>query len=149
SQVYTRNFGLQEQLSDFLRILHRPTIRLALSSLAARCPRQPAHRLSGDGTRRRWCCPRTAWMVRPVRARRNPAVADELLSLVHGAEPRELLLDLQNVRYLTTTGLTLLLALRQKVHAAGGRLSLSNPSSQVTEVLEATRLNTLFEIRRE
>jgi anti-anti-sigma factor len=88
-------------------------------------------------------------MIRPVRARRNPAVADELLSLVHGPEPRELLLDLQNVRYLTTTGLTVLLALRQKVHAAGGRLSLCNPSSQVTEVLEATRLNTLFEVCRE
>jgi anti-anti-sigma factor len=78
-----------------------------------------------------------------------PAVADELLSLVHGAEPRELLLDLQNVRYLTSTGLTLLLALRQKVQAAGGRLSLCNPSPQVAEVLDATRLNTLFEARRE
>ena len=74
------------------------------------------------------------------------AVADELFELVGEAKGSELLLDLQNVRYVTSTGLTVLLALRRRLHAAGGRLSLCNPSPQVAQVLDVTRLNTLFEI---
>jgi anti-anti-sigma factor len=74
------------------------------------------------------------------------AVAEELFGLVGEANGSELLLDLQNVRYMTSTGLTVLLALRGKLHAAGGRLSLCNPSPQVVEVLDVTRLNTLFEV---
>ena len=74
------------------------------------------------------------------------AVADELFGLVGEAEGSELQLDLQNVRYMTSTGLKVLLALRRKLHAARGRLILCNPSPQVVEVLDVTRLNTLFEV---
>ena len=74
------------------------------------------------------------------------AVADELFGLVGEAEGSELLLDLQNVRYMTSTGLQVLLALRRKLHAARGRLILCNPSPQVVEVLDVTQLNTLFEV---
>jgi len=73
-------------------------------------------------------------------------VADQLFGLVGEANGNELLLDLQNVQYVTSTGLTVLLALHRKLHAAGGRLSLCNPSPQVAEVLDVTRLNTLFEV---
>ena len=66
------------------------------------------------------------------------AVADELFGLVGEA-------DLQNVRYMTSTGLQVLLALRRKLHAARGRLILCHPSPQVVEV-DVTRLNTLFEV---
>jgi anti-anti-sigma factor len=73
-------------------------------------------------------------------------LGSENASAVGEPEGNELLLDLQNVRYMTSTGLQVLLALRRKLHAARGRLILCNPSPQVVEVSDVTRLNTLFEV---
>jgi anti-anti-sigma factor len=58
-------------------------------------------------------------------------------------------LDLQNVRFLTSTFLAGLLTLRRLLKAAGGQLALTNVNPLLYEVLEATCLTQVFEVHRE
>ena len=77
------------------------------------------------------------------------AVARHLYGLVRPSAPGRLLLDLRNVRYLTSTFLAGLLTLRRLLKAAGGQLALQEVCPKVYEVLEVTRLTQVFEVHRE
>jgi anti-anti-sigma factor len=55
-------------------------------------------------------------------------------------------LDLQEVAFCGSAGLTLLLRLDRHVQASGGILTLYQPSPAVTRVLEATKLARNFSI---
>jgi anti-sigma B factor antagonist len=75
------------------------------------------------------------------------AVGEELSALAGRAAYPRLLLDLAEVRYLTSTGLGLFVALHHRARAAGGALSLANVSGPVREVFEVTRLTQLLDVR--
>jgi stage II sporulation protein AA (anti-sigma F factor antagonist) len=77
------------------------------------------------------------------------ALGEELVPLVEQRRPRTLLLDFENVAFLSSTTLGLLLVLRKALLARGGRLVLCHLAPQVYEVFEATRLLTLFEVRHD
>jgi anti-anti-sigma factor len=79
----------------------------------------------------------------------SQAVGEELLALVERRRPRLLLLDFENVAFLSSTTLGVLLVLRKALHAGGGRLVLCHLTPQVSGVFEVTRLDTLFEVRRD
>jgi len=64
------------------------------------------------------------------------------------AGPRRLVLDLSNVAYASSDGLSLLLRLHRVMRSAGGSLTVRNPPDLVHEVLEVTRLVTVLEVRR-
>jgi anti-sigma B factor antagonist len=76
-----------------------------------------------------------------------PAVGDELLALVE-RRPRTLVVDFENVAFLSSTTLGLLLVLRKELQARGGRLVLCHLAPEVYGVFEATRLHLLFDVRR-
>jgi anti-sigma B factor antagonist len=57
-----------------------------------------------------------------------------------------LLLDLSGIRYVSSTGLGLLVGLNHRIRAAGGRLLLGNVGPAVREVLAVTRLDTVLEV---
>jgi anti-anti-sigma factor len=76
-----------------------------------------------------------------------PAVGDELLALVE-RRPRTLVVDFENVAFLSSTTLGLLLVLRKELRARGGQLVLCHLAPEVYGVFEATRLHLLFDVRR-
>jgi stage II sporulation protein AA (anti-sigma F factor antagonist) len=77
-----------------------------------------------------------------------PAVGDELLAVVQRQRPRTLVVDFENVAFLSSTTLGLLLVLRKEMQAWGGRLVLCHLAPQVYGVFEATRLHLLLDVRR-
>src|SRR5262249_14671500 len=77
------------------------------------------------------------------------AIEKELFSLVDQHRGRDLVMDFQNVTLLNSTGLELLLGLRKRVLAAGGRLRISNVRPFVAEVFRATQLADVFSLQTE
>jgi anti-anti-sigma factor len=77
------------------------------------------------------------------------AVSDELQAFLERQSPRTLLIDFENVAFLTSTTLGMLLVLRKGLQARGCRLVLAHLNPQVYEVFETTRLHELFEVRRD
>jgi anti-sigma B factor antagonist len=74
-------------------------------------------------------------------------VADQLGRLVDGLDQPDLVVDLEDVRYLTSTALGKLLALHKRVKAAGGRLTLMGVGDHVYEVFRVTRLHEILDVR--
>ncbi len=74
------------------------------------------------------------------------ALGEELSALAGRLARPRLLLDLAEVRYLTSTGLGLLVALNRRARAAGGALTLANVVGPVREVFEVTRLTKVLDV---
>ena len=55
-------------------------------------------------------------------------------------------LDMADVAFMDSTGVAALVATRRHIDLEGGRLTVVNPSRQVSRVLEVTGLDRLFEI---
>jgi anti-sigma B factor antagonist len=77
------------------------------------------------------------------------AIGDQLISLVENEGYNKLLLNFQNVEYLSSAALGKLIALNKKVKGAGGALVLSNISPQIYEVFEITKLDKFFKIKKD
>ena len=75
-------------------------------------------------------------------------VGEQLFRLVEEQEQRNLHLDLSDVRFVPSMGLGKLVALNKKVRGAGGHLALVNVPAPVYEVIQATRLDKLLDVRR-
>jgi anti-sigma B factor antagonist len=58
----------------------------------------------------------------------------------------KLLLDLGNVRFLSSNALAILVSLRKKVEAAGGRLRLCGLDPDLVDLFRITNLDRLFEV---
>ena len=78
-----------------------------------------------------------------------PAIQKELFSLADQHGGRDLVMDFHNVTLLNSTGLELLLGLRKRVLATGGRLRLCNVGPFVAEVFQATQLADVFGLQTE
>lgn len=61
---------------------------------------------------------------------------------------RNLVLDLQNVEYIDSSGLNTMIDLLQVVRAAGGTIAIAAPTQQVEVLFKLTRLELVFSIRR-
>jgi anti-anti-sigma factor len=75
------------------------------------------------------------------------AAGEELFNLLAAQPSPQLRLDLGDVECLTSTALDQLVGLNKRVRAAGGEMTLENLQPFVYELLEVTRLTTLFRIR--
>lgn len=71
----------------------------------------------------------------------------ELLALVAGRERPHLTVDLAGVTILTSVGLAKFLAVHKHLRAAGGHLTLLNPTATVRTVFAVTRLDTVLYIQ--
>ncbi len=74
------------------------------------------------------------------------APREELSRLADGLPRCRLVLDMDNILFVTSAGLGLLLALNRRVRSAGGRLVLANLSPAVAEVIAVTNLGTVLEV---
>jgi anti-anti-sigma factor len=75
-----------------------------------------------------------------------PAVDKELSLLPDAAAGGHVVLDLGDIRYVTSTALGTLIAFNRRVQSAGGRLALANVGTVILEILTVTRLDKLLEI---
>ena len=72
--------------------------------------------------------------------------AGTLLALAESKDRPHLLVDLGGVTMLTSVILAKIIAVNGKVRAAGGRLTLFNPTPIVHQVFKVTRLDTILEV---
>jgi anti-sigma B factor antagonist len=76
----------------------------------------------------------------------NLLLSEQLDEIAQDVGAGNLLLDLANVKYITSTTLTLLTGLNRKLQTMGGTLSVRGVSPQVYEIFEITRLNMLLDV---
>jgi anti-sigma B factor antagonist len=76
-------------------------------------------------------------------------IGEQLFSLVDDQGRRKVLLNFGNVEYLSSAALGKLITLHKKLTSLGGRLILCNIDPQIYEVFEITKLDKLFNIRKE
>lgn len=74
-----------------------------------------------------------------------PRLKTELLTAIARTSPR-LVIDLSEVTFIDSAGLTVILAARQRARAQGGDIYLLGPTKQVRKVLAITSLDRLLEI---
>jgi anti-sigma B factor antagonist len=71
---------------------------------------------------------------------------DQLTRLVDVDGHRRLLLNFENIRFLSSAGLAVLVSLKRKVDAAGGTLKFCCANPDLLELFRITRLDLLFAI---
>ena len=74
-------------------------------------------------------------------------IGDQLFSLVDDDGRKKILLDFENVEYLSSAALGKLITMDKKVKAAGGKLKLCSVRPEIYEVFAITKLNKLFDIQ--
>ena len=73
----------------------------------------------------------------------------ELFSLVEHDNRQSVVLNFSNVEFLSSAALGKLITLDRKVKAAKGRLKMSNIRPEIFEVFQITKLNKVFDIRKD
>ncbi|MCE9631932.1 MAG: STAS domain-containing protein [Planctomycetia bacterium] len=73
----------------------------------------------------------------------------ELFSLIEHDNRRSMLLNFENVDFLSSAALGKLITLDRKMKSAQGRLKMSNIRPEILEVFQITKLNKVFDIRAE
>ena len=77
----------------------------------------------------------------------NSSAVSRLLScLPERVVGKRLVIDLNGIRYVTSTALGVLVALNRRVRSVGGTLVLANVGPFVQEALAVTRLDQLMEV---
>jgi anti-sigma B factor antagonist len=74
------------------------------------------------------------------------AIAEQLFSLVDDAGKREVLLNFDNVEYLSSAALGKLINLHKKLQGVQGRLAMCKVIPQIYEVFAITKLDKIFKI---
>lgn len=76
-------------------------------------------------------------------------IAAEILSLIKTTQCQKILINLQHVEYLQSTGLGSLVLLEKTMAATQGQLRLCGLSSAVEELFQLTGLDNVFTIRKD
>ncbi len=87
------------------------------------------------------------WSTWPVSSiRRRPVTrGDRIVEIVQG-DDKQIVLNLENLEYVSSAGLRIILRGSKLLQANRGELKICNPSSVVREVLEASGFNSLLKI---
>jgi anti-sigma B factor antagonist len=84
----------------------------------------------------------------PILDEQNSGVlSQQVLELVDKAAPQPLLLDFRGVQFLSSAALGSLLKLHKQIMAIGGQISFRNFAPDISQVLEATGLDKILDIR--
>lgn len=73
-------------------------------------------------------------------------IGEQLFELVDNDGKRKVVLNFDNVEYLSSAALGKLINLNKKVRAVSGQLKLCSIKPEIYEVFEITRLNRVFQI---
>ena len=73
-------------------------------------------------------------------------IQQEALQLIKQQLPPKILLDFQQVEYLPTTGLSMLVSIQTSTHRKNGQLRLANIQILIRETLRVSRLDQILDI---
>jgi anti-sigma B factor antagonist len=76
-------------------------------------------------------------------------IGEEMYSVVESTPNVKLVVDFRGVEYLSSTALGKLITLKKKIEAAHGKLRLASIKPEIMEVFRITRLDTIFEIKKD
>ena len=74
------------------------------------------------------------------------ALQESIMPVVDQAERINLILDFQNVRFLSSAVLGLLIRISKKIYERNGQLRLCNINPKIHEIFKITRLTKIFDI---
>lgn len=74
-------------------------------------------------------------------------LGDELFALVERDSKKNVILNFNNVEFLSSAALNKLIILDKKIKAHSGKMRLCNLRPEIYEVFAITRLNQLFDIK--
>jgi anti-sigma B factor antagonist len=74
-------------------------------------------------------------------------IKEQVYALAREEDRKDLLLDFGNVRFLSSAALGALLTLNNRVLALGGRLGLCRLDPSIREVMQATKLDRILDLR--
>ena len=74
------------------------------------------------------------------------ALRESIMPVIEQAERINLILDFQNVRFLSSAVLGLLLRISKKIYEHDGQLRLCNINPKIHEIFKITRLTRIFDI---
>jgi anti-anti-sigma factor len=72
-------------------------------------------------------------------------LGNELTAFVAPLDAPRLVIDLENVRFLSSAALGMLVTIRNAVNERGGRMCLAGVRNDVKQVFELTRMDIIFE----
>jgi anti-sigma B factor antagonist len=78
-----------------------------------------------------------------------PRLQSELASVLAGAEPTRLSVDMSAVEFCDSTGMNVLLAAHRRATEQGGSLDLVGPRPAVRKILQVTGLETVFTVLKD
>ena len=76
-------------------------------------------------------------------------IGSQLFALVEEDGKSKILLDFENVEYLSSAALGKLITMDKKVKSAGGTLKLCSVRPEIYEVFAITKLNKVFDIKED
>ena len=71
----------------------------------------------------------------------------ELMSLADEPENKKILINLENVRFLSSAAISKLLVINKRLHGSGGVVKICNVRPEVREVFNITQLDQIFDIK--
>jgi anti-sigma B factor antagonist len=74
------------------------------------------------------------------------ALQESITSAIEQGEQTNLILDFQNVRFLSSAVLGLLIRVSKKIYEQDGQLRLCNINAKIYEIFKITRLTKVFDI---
>lgn len=77
------------------------------------------------------------------------ALKDRVVSIVDDDGPKCLVLDLQQVEYIDSTGLGILIGIRRRMIEAGGEIRLVIVSPRMTRLFDVTGLSKVFGVYKD
>ncbi len=75
----------------------------------------------------------------------NMALIDKVTELIK-EKKLDLVIDLSKVKWISSTGLGILVSARSRFAKEGGVVKLCNPNDRVLGILQVTRLNLIFDV---
>ncbi len=76
-------------------------------------------------------------------------VGPDILEVVNHAienESRSIVIDLNGIRYMNSSGIGVLITVHSKMKNIGGQVILVNPNDQIVKILDLTKLSQVFTI---
>ena len=74
------------------------------------------------------------------------AVQESIMSVIDESERMNLVVDFQNVRFLSSSVLGLLIRISKRIYERDGELRLCNINPKIHEIFKITRLTKVFDI---
>jgi len=78
-------------------------------------------------------------------------VGPDILEVVNDAienESKKVIIDLNGIRYMNSSGIGVLITVHSKMKNIGGQVVLVNPNEEIVKILELTKLSQVFTIEK-